>query len=219
MKSIITAIFVCLITIIALSNTVKADEGLSISLPSGQSISLEGLNNTERASMLKYVEKINNNTNKTKNIIGSLPTDVEELDKWRKLITNTIKDVCTDLNITVNDFVKTPVGMGVSGLIVYKIAGKDLLSKIISITLIIPVWISITLLILVVSWYMLSSKKIHYGKTETENDKGKKVITYKDTVMEKRYDWNSDEARCSFGIVMIAAELALTIVSLTIIFR
>ena len=218
MKNIIITIFVCVMVMAALSNEVKAGEGISITLSNGQNISLEGLNTSERNSMIKYAHKINKNSNSTKSIIETLPTNVEDLEKWGKLITGTIKNVCTDLNITVNEFVKTPVGMGVSSLIIYKIAGKDILSKVIHIILVIPIWFILTSLILIVSWYMLSSKKVNYGKTETENDKGKMVITYEGTRMEKRYNWNNNDAKISFGVVMMGAEIAITITSLNILF-
>ncbi len=212
MKTITLSILIVMfVTISGTFTTLSAEEGISITLD-GKTISLSGLDTEEQATMMKYLKKINaakaEKNSVTNNIISNIPSTAEGLDEWRRLITGTIKDICTDLNITVNDFAKTPVGMGIAGLIIYKIAGKDFLSKAINIILVIPIWITIIGIIILISWYMLSYKTIY----EMENDEAKTAIRV------ERYEWNSKEAKCAFGCMMISIGIVTTMLTLTIVF-
>jgi len=210
---IITSITIILITIIGgIFTTLSAEEGISVKL-GDKLIPLAALSTNEQNVMIKYLKKIDAEEVKknsvTNSIMNNIPTTTEGLNEWRKLITGTIKDVCTDLNITVNEFVKTPVGMGIAGLIIYKMAGKDFLLKSIDIILIIPIWLFIIGITIMVSWYMLSYKTVY--KIKDEN--------IKIPIRVERYKWNSKDARCLFGCIMVVVDIITTIITMAIIFN
>ena len=210
---IITSITIILITIIGgIFTTLSAEEGISVKL-GDKLIPLAALSTNEQNVMIKYLKKIDAEEVKknsvTNSIMNNIPTTTEGLNEWRKLITGTIKDVCTDLNITVNEFVKTPVGMGIAGLIIYKMAGKDFLLKSIDIILIIPIWLFIIGITIMVSWYMLSYKTVY--KIKDEN--------IKIPIRVERYAWNSKDAKCTFGCAMVVMDIIITVITIVIIFN
>ena len=59
-----------------------------------------------------------------------IPTSPAELQKWQELgdaFAVTIKNIAHSLNVEVNEFLKSDVGMLTAGVIVYKMMGKDIL--------------------------------------------------------------------------------------------
>ena len=210
--TISTLIITMFITIVGgIFTTLSAEEGVSIKL-GDKLIPLSALNTNEQNAMIKSLKKINaaevKKNTVANSIMDNIPTTTEGLNDWRKLITGTIKDVCVDLNITANEFVKTPVGMGIAGLIIYKIAGKDFLSKVIDMIIIIPIWLFIIGVSLIVSWYMLSYKTIYeIGDTNI-----------KTPIRVERYEWNSKDAKCTFGCIMISIDVIMSLVTIAIIF-
>lgn len=213
---------------------------VNITMDDGTVISLDALNETERNEMLKYMNKIN----KAKQEAGWVQDLLEEeefiesakdptkLNEWRKLITGTIKDVANDLNITVNEFVKTPVGAGVAALIFYKVAGKDIFSKFMSIILAIPFWFTIMITCALTARaflghkteYTVVTKKAKYIQTEDTKDAVKEHMPDAEDVVLKvptrvcRYDWNSNDARNIFGVCMIGIPMITTIACFIVVF-
>lgn len=69
-------------------------------------------------------------------------------------ISSLLKTTATDLNIAVNDFIKTPVGMLTAGIITYKYLGKDFI-----------IWVKNLLkltLFLILSFYTCSKIRKHF---------------------------------------------------------
>jgi len=210
---------------------------VTIKLSDGTEIDLEGLTDTEKSNMIKYVEKMNK---KAAESVGSTATEIimesakdpVKLNEWRKLITGTIKDVADDLSMTVNEFVKTPVGAGVAGLIFYKVAGKDMFSKFFSVVLAIPLWMMVMAIVGWTTRCFLGHKTEYIEVTSTPNyltdadvkeavkdqiDKNKEV-DLKIPLRVCRYKWTSGDARNIFGVFMIVIPLAMTLVVCMIVF-
>ena len=55
-----------------------------------------------------------------------VPTKLEEWSNFGKTFAIALKETCTVLNVEVNNFIKTPVGMMTAGIIFYKFVGKDI---------------------------------------------------------------------------------------------
>jgi len=189
-----------------------ADE---VTLPNGQVLNTDKLNDTDILNAIKLAKKSMDGSQSVTDIVKDV--NPENLEAWSKLITGTIKNVCNDLNVTVNDFVKTPVGIGVAALIAYKIAGKDLLDNALDIIIMVPLWFLTTGIILYLGWYFFSNITV-YDKIYFD-DKGKKV---KEEVKRiSRYSWEpknrDDDSKSFFAGVLIAIEIVITILSLLII--
>ena len=179
MKRIILIALVCLA---CFSINAFAEE---ITLPNGQKLNIDNLNDTEITQAIKTAKKSMEGQASAESVIGLVKgVDPTELEAWSKLISGTIKTVCEDLSITVNDFVKTPVGIGVAALIAYRVAGEELLSEALDIIIMVPLWFIITGVNLFLGWYFFSAKTIW---DITYNDKGKKVKTNAKRV--GRYPW------------------------------
>jgi len=227
--SIFLILIICLTPVFAGAVNVTTDDGTVIDL--------DALTDTEKTNIIKYMEKINKakastlGTTVSEEIMQSAK-DPAKLNEWRKLITGTIRDVANDLSMTVNEFVKTPVGAGVAALIFYKVAGKEIFSKGISIILVIPFWFMIMILCALTARYFLGHKteyievtkiprKIQNTKTkdaveEHMPDAEEVAIKIPDRVC--RYNWDSNDARTVFGCFMIGIPIIVTFVSFLIVF-
>ncbi len=180
-----------------------------VELPDGQKVSLNGLTNNQRRAMIESLEqtaKANNPETVASKVIPEairiIDKDPEELDKWRKLIVGTIKDTCNDLNVTVNEFAKSPVGIGVVGLILYKIVGKDLITGVIRITIAGIMWVLITIILGIITKYFMGSTLIYEHVEEIPQEKGKPIIKRYNPVKKFRYPWRSNDARCTLAVAI-----------------
>lgn len=63
-------------------------------------------------------------------VMSTSKTSTDDVNAWTQTISNSIKTVCGSLNIAVNDFLKSPGGIFIAGLVFYKIAGADTLGLI-----------------------------------------------------------------------------------------
>jgi len=142
-------------------------------------ISLEDLTNLSDQSKKDFVNKKmkeweNANTTTT-NIIKNI--DIDKAEEWAKLISGTIKTICKDLSIEVNDFIKTDVGKITLFVIIYKVMGEDIKNIFFGSI----AWIIMTL-ILGISFRYFHTKK----KVKVKNDKGHTI----DIKYVTRYEWS-----------------------------
>jgi hypothetical protein len=230
----------CLVVAVCLTVYVSDSFAVTLKLNDGTEISLDGLSDVEKANMIKYVEKMNKESTSqlqetATQAVFNAAKDPEKLDQWRRLITQTLKDVCNDLNISVNEFVKTPVGLGVAALIFYKVAGKDLLETTFEIFLIIPFWLIVMTIIGFATRYFLGMKTEYIYVTakpialtnkvgEVSKEKIREVLKDNEKLDMKiptrvpRYKWNSSDARTTFGAFMVGIPIVLTGISFLILF-
>ena len=197
---------------------VSLASGESITLPNGQELNIDKLTESEVTQAIRTAQKSLEGKKSAESVMQMVKgVDPTELEGWAKLITGTIKTVCNDLSITVNDFVKTPVGIGIAALIVYRVVGADLLDNALDLIIMVPLWFIMTGIILFLGWYFFSAKTI-YEKIYYD-DKGKKVKEEPKRV--PRYPWktsNNDMPTMDiFAGILIVAELAGTILTLMIV--
>jgi len=184
-----------------------------MTLPNGQEIDVSKLNDQEIMNAVKIAQKsMPVPTNNVMDMVKGV--DPNSLDAWRKLITGTIKDVCNDLSITVNEFVKTPVGLGIAALIVYKVAGKDLLANALDIVILIPLWFIITGINLYLGWYFFRCKTL-YEYRENANGKMEKVNPIRVTA----YSWDETSNRSNLAGTLIVSEIVVTFIVLVMVLQ
>lgn len=210
-----------------------ADKGMTLTLPNGTVIPLDGLSSEEVKRMSELVNKtINSNVpnvamkveNKAVQIAADAMSDPAKMDAWRKMITGTIKDTCIDLNVAVNEFIKTPVGLGVSALILYNVAGKDALGvgvravrTIFRVVLLVPLWIIIICILLFLRKKYLSTITVYGKKKEVVEENGKHSFLYTEPVLSVSYPWKSGDARGTMAAVLVMTGILSTVIVVVII--
>ena len=171
----ITIIMFMLLTLVfsAATSTFAGDQQV-ITLPNGSTLDITNLSDEEVKKAISLARKSITPPEEIVSVVDKVKDmDPNKLDAWRKLLTGTIKDICNDLNIAVNDFVKTPVGLGIAALITYKVAGKDLLENALDIIIMVPFWCFVTGVSLFFGWYFFSMKTVYI--IEYDKDTGKVV--------------------------------------------
>jgi len=209
-----TLMIISIICLLVLSFCMDAKAQQMMTLPNGQEIDASKLSNQEILDAIRIAQKSmpKPTTNGVMDMVKGV--DPDSLDAWRKLITGTIKDVCNDLSITVNEFVKTPVGLGIAALIVYKVAGKDLLENALDIVILIPLWLIVTGINLYIGWYFYHCKTVYeyrdLGNGKIEKTNPKRVTAYA---------WKEGSDRSSLATVMLVIEIILTFIVLVMVLQ
>lgn len=207
-------IFVMLITLLALAGAffvAEANAQQNITLPNGQTIDVSKLSNQEIYNAIDIAKKsMPEKTDGVGDFVKGI--DPNDLDAWRRVVTGTIKDICNDLSITVNDFVKTPVGAGIAVIVFYKFMGKDLLDNALDILIVVPGWFILTGIILFLGWYFYHSKTL-YEYRENANGKIEKVNPKRVTA----YPWEEKTDKSGLAISLIVCEILMTIIALFLV--
>lgn len=210
---------------------------VSITMDDGTVINMDGLTDTEITNMVKYVEKMNKAKKPglgatAADVIFESAKDPAKLNEWRKLITGTIKDIANDLGVGVNEFVKTPVGLGVAALIFYKVAGKNMMETVFQVMFAIPFWFAVIIICAFATKYFLGHKteimtitaaprSLTDGKLQKDLegvvDRAEKVKIER-PVRVCRYNWQSNDARSAFGSFMIGIPIVATVACFLIVF-
>ncbi|MBI5742347.1 MAG: hypothetical protein HZA25_00730 [Candidatus Niyogibacteria bacterium] len=134
---------------------------------------------------------------------AAVPT-VDQMEKWADVgakVGQAIAATAKELNVGVNEFAKTPVGLLTMGLITWKVIGHDLLG-IIGGTL---AWIAITSVIL------FSFSRFHISERIKDKERG--TVTY-----VPRYRFESSEAKGFSAVLHALVFIVFTGVCLVIIF-
>jgi hypothetical protein len=196
---------------------------------SNQTVNLDNLSAQEKALYFELQKKsqMNQSTSAAESVAKGIQDlkgiDVNALTQWRVFITDTIKDICRDLNVSVNDFIKTPAGAGIAGLIIYKVAGKDILfsvvSKVFDVIFIIPFWIIMMSLILYF-WRKHYKPVLVYDKIIEERDETGKItkVIKKKPLRKTSYPFQSSESRNVLASVLFGCFFLTNLISLLIIF-
>lgn len=151
-------------------------------------VSLEDLSSTARDAVLKAQAKAESAKNAAITAVPEIlkPENAEILATYGTAVASTIKQVCATLNVEVNDFIKTPVGIGVAALVFYKVAGEDMIPRI---TDFVSKWVTIFISIPLWMW---SFRRMHFGRkmkrTITKEDKSVVNEDYVD-----RFDWEGSD--------------------------
>ena len=167
---------------------------------------LEGLNASARRQLI--AQRIKNLKQAKKSAAGIIESvsDIgpSDLETWANVISTTIKTVCKDLSIGVNEFIKTDVGKITMFLVAYKVLGDDVKS------------IVFGLLSLMISMPIIISSFVHFHtsrKVKVRNDAGK--IT--EVRYIRRYDFKSNEATTGSAAVHVLMFLVCFLLGILII--
>lgn len=187
-------------------------ESKYVTLPDGNKIDVSKLSESEIYELVKISSKAVKKPEVNEVMSAVQGMNPDNLNSWRKLITGTIKDVCNDLNVTVNEFVKTPVGLGVSALIIYKVAGKEILSEAMDIVLCIPFWFVFTFINAFLIFYFYGSKTVYEEATYGIGEQKRVIKTPKRV---DRYAWeHKSEGKQALGWYIVISEIVVTIIVL-----
>jgi len=239
MKKTLIFIAVCFMLLAPFNGDLLAEDGkMTINLPDGTEVPLNGLNESEQQTLINYMSKISKAQHAAKSAgeasgieekIKKAATNPTELDQWRRLITSTIKDIANDLNVGVNEFIKTPAGVIVTGLLVYNFAGKDMIvggkqviSDIMDVVLGIPMWISIMLILFYLQRKYLRTITV-YGREECfkeDEKKPNKITRFVKTQPERlpSYKWKTDDARTTFSAILYISFALVTFTAILLVF-
>jgi len=161
---------------------------------------LEGLSQSARNEIInnKLDAMENTVTNKIINI------DPEKAEKWASIISTTIKTICNDLSISVNEFVKTPVGKITIFLIVYKVIGEDIKRIVFGVL----GWL------VTVSLILALMRKFHMSERIKTLDSNKKLVGVE---YIPRFQWNSRDAKTTSAVFHVGGLILVTIAALVMI--
>lgn len=112
----------------------------------------------------------------------NLDVSQEQVEKWAnigKMLAVAMNEFCTTIGVQVNEFIKTPAGMLVSGVLIWKYIGSDILRIILGSVM----WFMIMSIICVVGKSLLFRKKV---VTKIEKDgKTTPKVEYLDPLMRE----------------------------------
>jgi hypothetical protein len=183
-------------------------------------IDISGLNPENQAHFLKLrkiaIEESQKRVSEdTKNKIGNIisnPSNIDLAIQWRTLIVTTLRETASDLNVAVNEFVKTPVGGATAIILFYNLMGKTLLHSLWTIAFLPIAWLIYTFICGFLFFYFHGKKKIKTEITKKGSDEIKKTFEY-----IPKYEFYSREAK-AFSIVSLTVPWGiLTIVSICMI--
>ena len=137
-----------------------------------------GLSDEQKATLVLQIEKM-----KRDSADAALPIPVIKPDTVKKyaeiatIISSVLTTTAKELGVTVNDFIKTPVGILTAGVIVWQYVGNDILGIIIG-----GMW----MLLGTIFWLYIYRRAaildtVEYYHKEAREDGKKKVIPYTET--------------------------------------
>ena len=179
-------------------------------------VDLKDLDYNTRNTIIKYIKDQEEATNQNKSLIDTVSKiDPDSVGLWVKAITNGIRDICKDLNVAVNEFIQTPVGIIVAGTLIYNVIGRDAIHGIKQIVFATLGWIISMAVMYFIGRKFLFTRKLE--KIETYTDKNRGLIELKSYEFVKPYDFVSDDARSGAYVVAAAVTTAMTIVAIVVI--
>ena len=142
---------------------------------------------------------------------------ITDIEKWANIVTSIIKTMASDLNIEVNKFVETRVGMITAGIIVYKVVGKDIFiyAKRVVFTII---GYPIVMLLLVWSFSTFHMpKKVKVEKVDSEGTKTTRVEYIRRCKWNAPFNNYNPPAEAVSVAVHVILAIALTITAIACI--
>lgn len=207
MKKVIFAMILVMVMLV-MSGMVNAAKSADTNVV----VDLKDLDNNTRNAVVEAIKQKEKAA--ASDFVSTLPKmDPSSAKEWVSVFTTAIRDICHDLNVEVNEFIKTPVGMLVGGLIVYKVVGKDVINTIKRITLGTIGWVvTMACLYIFVARKFFIRRKLKY--TDTWNDKERGVIKRDGYVFVTPYEFKSSDARTVAACFMTGVAIVITIVAM-----
>lgn len=139
-----------------------------------------GLNSAQRAAIAEAIAKQGPSQ-------SMIPTSLKGMLEWKEMGTafaTTIESICKTLNVEVNAFLKSDVGMLTAGVIIYKMVGQDILR----IILYTGIWIGVTFFIMMSIKFLHMKRKVKAKVKDPDKDGWIIVTEYVD-----RFGWPGDD--------------------------
>lgn len=142
--------------------------------------------------------------------------DPASVKEWTSAITSAIKDLCHDLNVEVNEFIKTPVGMIVAGTIIYNVVGKNVLEGMKQIIFGVLGWIvGMACVYFIIVKKFLMKRKVKYIDVYIDPKLGEvKRIGYQ---LIEPFTFRSNDARMFLGATTVVISAILTLVAMVMV--
>ena len=158
-------------------------------------VNLEDLSTQARENVLNAIQK------QTTEVSSD---DVEKYTALAHAVASAIQELCHTLNQEVNEFVKTPVGIITTGLLVWKIMGNDI-AHYLKLMFMFP---------LVLSIIGFSAYKFHIPRRKkiVTEESGKKITSYE--WVGTAYKWNSNDAKSLSAVLHAACVIVITLIVL-----
>ena len=171
-------------------------------------VDLKDLDYNTRNAILEQMKKKAQNT-----MPMQLPKIAPSVAKeWVTVVTGAIKDLCHDLGVEVNQFIKTPVGMLIAATLVYRVVGRDFLTSARRVFFAVTGWfVSMAFLYLFVARKFFIGHKLKYVDTWTDKERG--LIKRKGFEFKKPYEFNSNDARTAAASFMAGTAIVLTVLA------
>lgn len=142
-------------------------------------VDLQSLNSDTRNSVLSAIEK-----EKNKNIPTPPIVNPEKIQSWANIgkeLGSAVSQMCKEINMGVNDFVKTPVGIITTCVLIWKLIGQNIINVVVGLVLLfifepIVIW----------SFIRLNINE----RVEIDDGKNGKSIKY-----IPRYEYSNDEGK------------------------
>lgn len=165
-------------------------------------VDIEDLSSTSRNDVLNVIKK--SNSDKNASLASIDEGTVEKIEKLIPVITTGIKNICHNLGVEVNEFITTPVGTLVFGMIIYKVMAKDILVGVKDFIVIAPLYMFTTAVLLFSfrHFHLMHKRKIYKfvdkdGKeiTDGNNNEGKKKLLIKELYVPGNQDYGMFSSR------------------------
>lgn len=166
------------------------------------SVNLKELPSNVASEILKY---------KKETVSKASTIDVDDVERYTEIgraIALSLKEVCTVLSVEVNSFVTTPVGKITTALIIYRVAGKDIIRSVI--LAFFAMFLYTTILTSFI--YFFKTKKTIAKITK---DEGKEKVTEETIEYVPRYNFKGNESRVACAICHVISFVIVTAVILT----
>ena len=157
------------------------------------------LTNLSESSRNEILNKLKQNESLNIDSVSKISTISSEISK-------SIKEIAQNLNIEVNNFAKTPVGIMTFGLLIWHYAGQTVISSIFGFVTGFMIWIIGTFLILYIARRtFLASKfpKIKYDPTTGRIESKEYVLVIPTNSNKDAWELMTSVAYCIFTAVMI----------------
>jgi hypothetical protein len=203
-------VLMMILSIVGFSTSVFAQQPNNTKI----TVDLTTLDSYTRNAVIDQMKK--NDVTGTFNLKDINPTDIKA---WVTAVSEGIKDVCHNLNIEVNDFIKTPAGLIVTGSIVYKVIGKDLLIGFKDAFFGIVGWIISMAILYFLARKFVIPRKINVTKEYMATVNGKQTsIKEKTYQFVAPYELNDGLNRVFAFAIFIVLTIAFTIIAMCFVF-
>lgn len=213
---------IILVVLVAVLLGAKAAGAVSV-IVNGNQVDISALSSEQQAQMIDYVNRIDIAQKETKKLadvaksetavsaVKKAMSDPENISKWIDTIVLAVKKVCTELSVSANEFIKTPVGLIVVLSIIYNVGGSEIIEYFLDIVVTVPIWIVIMSCLFYMQRKYFSERVVYKNIVE----EGHKIV--KTSPYMVKYTWESDDAKTTMVTILTMAALLITIVALFVI--